>query len=305
MDSPSNNVVVQEVLKADRFEIAPHAAAVPMVVIPNDRKVIGVSEIIQAHEKTQAQPYRRRGIYVAASVESLVQWMAANTEEAAPVFGAGIECPGDWRAPKLSLIGIGNYSAKDNAAWHDFRVKYDFPVTDAWKVWAAQHEKPLNQLDFAEFIENRIYDLASLGRDEEPSDAVTRFLENANGAVQATPAQIYELSRGLKITANCKLESKIDTGSGETTLRYTEEHTGAGGRPIKVPDLFYIRIPVFFGAAPSLIGVRLRYRASNSNVSWSFSLFAPDMIVTEQFDAACQVVRDADRTVYLGTPDAP
>lgn len=303
--SLSLSTPVQEILHTERFEIDQNSQHVPVLVFPKDRQAIGADQFIRDFEKTLDNPYRRRGTHYSASVQSLIEWMAANTAEDAPVFAAGIEKPGDWKKPDLKLIGIGNYSNYRAAEWHDFRVQYAFPVSDAWTVWAAAHETRMNQADFAEFIENRIYDLSWPKTGEKLPESVTRFLENAKGASVGNPSQIFELSRGLKLTANAKLESKLDLGSGETTLKYTEEHTGAGGRPIKVPDLFYIRIPVFFGMAPALIGVRLRYRVQSGAVTWSFSLFAPEMVVAEQFDTACATLKAAKRTVWLGTPDAP
>jgi hypothetical protein len=297
---------IQEVLKAERFDIPTASDKVPVLVFPKDREACGVDRFLKEYERTQPAPYRRRGTYTAASVDSLLAWMTANTPAESPVFGSGIEnLGGEWRKPKLSLIGIGNYSDLLDAEWHDLRCVYSFPVSDAWNVWATAHGNFMSQADFAEFIEARIYDLSAPVARETLSEAVTRFIEHTGGDKGTTPTKVVELSRGLKLMSAAKIDAKLNLSSGETTLSYTEEHTGAGGRPINVPQLFYIRIPVFFGQPSVLIGVRLRYRTVGTGVSWCVSLFAPELIVSEQFDAACEAVRKAKRTVYLGSPDTP
>jgi hypothetical protein len=189
-------------------------------------------------------------------------------------------------------------------------VRYDFPVDHAWSIWAAHHSEPgdqakvewFAQAEFAEFIEQRIHDLSSPTRNEELSEAVTRFIEASGKKDAATPAQMFRISRELKIMADEQLETEIDLQSGETKIKYSEQHRGAGGHPLKVPAMFYIRVPVFFGQPPVLIGVKLRYRKAGSAIAWSYSLFAPELIVREEFEKACKVV-EAGRDFYLGEPD--
>lgn len=296
-----------ETITRDRLE----KGDVPFVVIDNGRKLLNAADIVSGFEKTQDVPFRRKGVYQAADVASLIAWMAKHAPEDAPVFGAGVEnLNGEWRNPKLSLVGIGNYSDADKAKWHDFRVRYDFPVSHAWNVWAEGHsdeDKPnwFDQANFAEFIESHIHDLSEPQRNEKLSEAVNRFLEATGAKDFAKPADMFKMSRELKIYASEKIETKIDLQSGEARVQYSEEHAGQGGRPLKIPQLFYIRIPVFFGQDPVLIGVKLRYRnAGGGKVVWSYALFAPDIIVADEFEKACAIVRNTARPVYLGVPDS-
>jgi hypothetical protein len=283
---------------------------IPFIVVDGDRKVFSAAQVVEEFERTQPLPYRRKGLYTAASVESLLRWMDANCPDSAPVFGVGLEnLYGEWQRPKLALTGIGNYSDHAIPGWHDFKVTFNFPVAHSWLVWAARHsteEKPqwFDQAEFADFIEQRIYDLSEPRRGETLSEAVTRFIEASGKKDAASPAEMFKVSRDLKVMSKENIEVQFDTQSGESRMHYTQEHTGPGGRPVKIPDMFYIRIPVFFGQEPVLIGVKLRYRAVGQGaLSWSYSLFAPDIIVADEFEKACEIVRRANRTLYLGSPD--
>lgn len=279
---------------------------VPFIVYDNGRTVSGVGNIIDAFEKTQLAPYRRRGIYKAADVDSFLRWMEAHCSESAPVFGEGAEnLATNWEAPKLALVGIGNYSLRDAGAWHDFGVRYDFPVTAAWSTWAAGDGDWMDQGEFGEFVDQHLYEFSEPKRGEELSEAVTRMIELRGGSkVIATLDKMNDLSNGIKLTVAEKVEIAIDRTSGETKMQFSEEHTGAGGRPVTVPKFFYIRVPIFFGEEPALIGSHLRYRnAGGGKVVWSYQLIAPDLIVKAAFDKACAAVSGVGRTLYLGTPD--
>jgi uncharacterized protein YfdQ (DUF2303 family) len=264
--------------------------------------------LVDEFERTQAAPYRRRGIYVAANVDSLLRWMSAHCSADAPVFGQGAEkIAENWADPKLAFIGIGNYSDGEKPAWHDYGVRYDFPVTLAWKAWCKMNGAWLDQAKFAEFVEEHLYEFSEPYRNEALSEAVTRMIEALGGkGTVASPSQIYDLARGIKLTVEEKVEVALDRASGEQTLRFSEEHSGAGGRPVKVPKFFYIRIPIFFGEEPMLVPAMLRYRnAGGGSVVWQYQLHAPDLVVRDAFETSCEIVRKGPRTLYLGTPDKP
>lgn len=301
-------VAVNEVPKPQLHHLAAGGDC-PVMVLPEGFKVESLQPLVKAYESLLPTPRRRRGTYVASDVPALIKWLEDNTGVDAPVFAAGGETlNGEWRVPKLSLIGIGNYSVSGAVQWHDFIGRYDFPVSNEWKVWAAGHNegddgKWFTQVEFAEFIESRIYDVSEQKADDEVPDAVWRFMEASGKKAYATVSELYRISREFKVRSESETEVVLDLSTGEQTLSYNEKHTGKGGRDVKIPNMFFIRIPVFFGQPPVLIGVRLRYRQNSGSVSWSYSLFAPDMIVADEFAKACDAVRKAGRTVYLGSPD--
>lgn len=316
MDSRTNPPVpvpvlpaVQEVMKPIMFAPMPPEDGMAFIAVPKDFRLEGITALIDAHEKTLPSPTRRRGTYQAADVVSLIAWLTANAP-GAPVFAEGLEkITGAWRKPGLALIGIGNYSGKSSADWHDFSGRYDFPVSEAWIAWAGVHAVWKKQGEFAEFIEDRLYDLSQPKSNEKLSEQVERFLEHTKaegkGSGWATPSALVELSRGLKLTVNSEVEQKVNLQSGEVTLAYSEEHKGQGGRPVKVPAMFFIRIPVFFGTPDVLIGVRLRYRKDGPQVQFQATLFAPDLIVEAAFMQVCGEIRTAKFPLYLGSPDRP
>lgn len=281
---------------------------VPVLIVDKGRDVKSAAELVQAFERTQPAPYRRRGEYRAANIESLLAWMGSHCTEDAPVFGQGAEnLAAQWEKPQLALIGIGNYSKADGAQWHDFTARYDFPVTLAWNRWIEMNDEWMSHKDFGEFVEAHLYEFSEPKPREELSEAVTRMIEALGGKkVCASPSQMYDLSNGVKLTVTDKVEVKVDRASGQQAMHFTEEHTGAGGRPVTIPKFFYIRVPIFFGEPEVLVGALLRYRnAGGGSVVWSYELHAPDLVVKDEFERVCKFVKTRNRTLYLGTPDRP
>ena len=45
------------------------------------------------------------------------------------------------------------------------------------------------------------------------------------------------------------------------------------GKPLKIPGLFMISIPLFTAAEPTRLPVRLRYRKGPGGLTWAFSIY--------------------------------
>lgn len=303
------NLVPQEVLKTERFELKP--GDVSAFIVPKDRSVFHAVDIIKAYEKVALAPLRRRGVHRAASIESLIAWLDANAPDYSPVFATGPEIGVAWREPKFAFIGIGNYSDLNadeaKAAWHDFRGEYHFPVSAQWKAWAEKHDVWQAQEAFSNFLDDHIHELTWPKEGEVLSEAVTRFLEATalenRSPRAATASEIYRLARELEANVDTKFTSKLNVQTGERTFIQSTENKGPGGQPLSVPNMFYIRFAPFVGGPEKLIGVRLRYKIEGGDLKFKTLLFAPDMIVREVFDAGVEELVAAGRTVYLGTPD--
>lgn len=301
-------VAVQDVPRPQTVSVYPGC----VLVAPPGHTIHSVTEALEQAEQALPRPSRRRGIYQAANVNSLMRWMRDHCPKDAPVFATGAEkLAEEWKSPDLTLVGMGNYSKGDQAEWHDFGVQYTFPVTKAWKEWAAASKRWMSQAEFSEFVEGHLYEFSAPESKEFLSEATTRMIEALGGAKSAvaSPNKMYELANGIKILVKEQVEVSLDRASGEASLHFTEEHAGKGGRPIAIPKFFYIRLPIFFGEYSSLIGVLLRYRnAGGGQVTWQYELFAPDLVVKDAFDKACGGVVTTPygaRTLYMGTPDYP
>lgn len=300
--------IMQQPPKPELIKLPDPTDSAGVVVTPPGFQAHSIEPYVKAFLQRQPAPERRRGIYQAAEIASLLAWVKDNCANDAPIFASGAEDLAEtWACPELALVAIGNYSNKMTPQWHDFEGIYNFPITKAWKEWTAKSHNFMKQGEFAEHVEEHLYEFSAPQSGEVLSEAVTRMIEALGGTKYvATPSDMYALAHGVKIYIGQEVEVTLDRSTGEQQLHFTETHTGKGDRPVTIPKFFYIRVPVFFGEPPVLVGALLRYRnAGGGVVMWSYELFAPDLIVKDAFDAACKVVTDAGRTLYLGTPDKP
>lgn len=296
-------VAVAETVKPSLVSIASRRS---VLVAPTGFTVHDIERYVTAFENSLPEPSRRKGTYVAADIKSMLSWMERHCDIEAPIFAMGAEkLATNWKLPNLSLVGIGNYSDGTKPQWHDFNSLYRFPVTAAWTEWAESHGEWMSQGEFSEFVEKHLYEFAEPTKSDTASEAITRMIEALGGSkAVASPAKMYELSNGIKIMVSEQVEVELDRATGEQTLKFSETHTGKGGRPVAIPKFFYVRMPIFFGEKASLVGALLRYRnLGGGKVNWSYELFAPDLVVKDAFDQACNVVRMAQRKLYMGTPD--
>ncbi|NTG20038.1 DUF2303 family protein, partial [Agrobacterium rhizogenes] len=171
-----------------------------------------------------------------------------------------------------------------------------------WQAWVSINGKPLNQGQFAEFIEDHRADLAAPHEDE-----ITYWQEMLGGKV-AYPNELQMLSRGLKIHAETKASSAVTLATGEGELTWEETHTARDtkGGKIIVPSLFMISVAPFYQGEKARLPARLRYRMPQGGgaVAWSVHLYRPDIYVTEQVthDLA-RVAADTDLPAYQGKPE--
>ncbi len=117
------------------------------------------------------------------------------------------------------------------------------------------------------------------------------------GIAAAPPNKMIEISRGIQIHVKDKVEQAFTTASGEVSFQYKTEHQNAAGKPIVVPSLFAIAIPVFESGPLYRMLVRLRYRLKEGDLSWHIELFQPDKTFRHAFEEGC-----VQASVQTGAP---
>lgn len=214
-------------------------------------------------------PERKIGTARVHTLESFVELVDLHASTHSVIFADT-----DWTKPALTaVIDYHGPSDPDNGK---HRVHYPFPVSEEWKSWLAIHGKPMKQVEFAEFVEDHIDDLAAPNRDEQ-ADFEPKF-----GARVAHPNEIVELSRGLQINADVRIKNAVKLASGESQIVFEEDHKNAVGQPLSVPGVFILQIAPFFMGEPCRIPVRLRYRLREGQLHWTCQLYRPDRYITEQ-----------------------
>ncbi len=182
------------------------------------------------------------------------------------------------------------------------RGHYPFPVSDEWKAWTGSNgaAKAMSQEAFAEFIENRIVDIA----DPSTAGVGVSAMADGIGGTFAMPAKLLELSRGLQVNVGAAVKNAVNLGTGEAQINYVTTHADATGAALKVPTAFLIAIPVFVGGAPYQLAARLRYRVREGGITWFYELFRADAAFDHAVKEACtKAATDTGLPLFFGTPE--
>jgi len=289
LDAAKRLLAVETVVLRDARNGVPRE----VLSVPDGRKVHSVKALLDEY---LTAPERRKGTARFTDLDSFI----AHTNRFRDTDSAIFADDSKGAPALLSVLDYHRATADGAPRFGEHRGAYAFPLSDEWTAWTAQNGKPMSQVDFARFLEDRLVDVA------DPSTASGSAADWAKcvGAAFASPSKLLELSRGLAVRVNAAVRGQHDIGSGATQVMFATEHTDINGAPIDVPGAFLLAIPVFKRGDLYPVPVRLRYRVKES-VTWHYELARVDAVFEHAFGEACALV--AEKTslpVLRGNPEA-
>lgn len=271
------------------------------ITVPAKRDVKNLTD---AH-RTAAEylkPARRKGTAKLTDLQSLINWanrfkggtsaLFANPNMDAP----SLTCIADYHAE--GAIDPDNVAGDPTARHCHHRAIYDFPLSDEWNAWMAISGVPLKKDDMGEFIEANAKDIM------DPTPAVLKGKESdknaawenrlVNTALQIEGhygqlAQLLAMSKQFQVYETSDLTVKTNRDTGESEIQFTNEHKDATGKPLNIPNLIIIAIPVFRGGALYRMPVRFRYRKSGGQITFIMSIYTPEKAFEASFKEALSV----------------
>jgi len=241
-------------------------------------------------------PDRSRGTAKALTVDSFIALFNRHQDEHSAIF-ADIVDP-----DKPSLTAVFDYSENTaNPRFGQHRLTHAFPLTEEWQAWRVNNLKGLSQADFADFIDDRI---AEIGEASDHPDA--EMVKSLLHGSYATAAHIHTLSRGLAVSASIAVKQAVSLDDGRISVQFEEgEHKGDDGKPIKVPNLFVLRLPIFVGGPAVPIIGRLRYKLAGGKIVWHYDLWQIRAVMRGALLQVLERVQmDTEAPVFEGFPEA-
>jgi hypothetical protein len=287
-----------------------------LITLPKDRVIQSVGAEVRAAVE-YFKPFRRAGTAQLRDLQSLIDWANRFKGDTSALFAQN-----DMAAPSLTVIS--DYHAAgpvtvddpdgDPTARHcHHRAIYNFPLSDEWKAWMKVSETPLEKDDMGEFIEARAKDIMdptpavlSGKADAKNEDWENRLIETAQ-KIEGRYGQLHQLlamSRQFQIYETSNLNLKTNRETGEQEIQFLNEHKTPDGKPLNVPNLIIIAIPVFLGAAPYRMAVRFRYRKTGGTVKFILSLYNPERVFESAFsEAVNHAALETGLPLFLGSPE--
>ncbi|TIX96981.1 MAG: DUF2303 family protein, partial [Mesorhizobium sp.] len=224
----------------------------------------GIEGLDRLFEPYRQHPARKAGQAVAQTFEAFCNLTVRHQTEHSAIFANM-----DWKKPTLTTV-VDYHELAGHADFGKHRIHYAFPLSEEWQKWVAGDGVKMDQGDFAWFLEDRVAELSS------PTEEEKLQYERDFATTIATPAQLVELSRGLQVNVESKVKASTTLQSGEGQIAWEETHSGADGKPLKVPGIFMLNIAPFFMGEKVRIPVRLRYRPAGGKVIWFYQIYRPD-----------------------------
>lgn len=223
--------------------------------LPENGKV-ALTDVEKLLAPYRDRPRRKKGSYAVHSGESLVKYLERHATDDTEVWA-------DVLSTTITAVIDAHSSDVGSAGWGEHRAVYAVKFTDAWKAWSSVDGKFMDQVTFAELVEDRAIDI-----------------------VDPAAADMLEIVQDFQAHTGVEFESKKRLTSGETRLVYRETidaSTKSGS--LEVPTQFTLRIKPFEGADPQNVTARLRFRIQHKQLALGIKLDRPDDIVRDAFES--------------------
>lgn len=178
---------------------------------------------------------------------------------------------GDRLSGRVSAV-LDDHKSSDpaDASWCDHRAVLLLADSPQWAAWRAHDGEKMAQVEFAEFLEDRVDDI-----------------------IEPAGAQMLEIAMRLEAAKSADFRSAIRLDSGQVQFRYEENvkaQTSAGGEEIKIPTMIKLRLPVYFGGQEYEIDARFRYRLSQGGLALFYKLGFRERLELDAFRTVAKSV---------------
>lgn len=232
--------------------------------------VVDIEERLGRYRDT---PRRKQGVVTLNTAASLVQYVATHRLDGTVLYA-------DWQQARV--IAVLNDHDPGAPGWGDHRAVLALRKTPEWKSWLAHNGQLGSQVAFAEHIE----DMAPTIVDPPAADMLEL-------------AQTFHASSSVDFTQQNRLTD------GQVQLSYRETVAAKAGQSgqLTIPPTFLLRLAVFEGSEPVEVGVRLRYRLREGNLTIGYAIDGPELVEREAVErVVAEIEEGTELTALRGTP---
>jgi uncharacterized protein YfdQ (DUF2303 family) len=242
------------------------------MVLPPDYHHVDVTKAI---EEALPEPHRKRGVVSLSDLPSFLKYVA---DQATPDVCYIYADPNT-----RSLVAVLNDHGADHQCmpgWRDFRVTYNAELSREFAGWHKNDKRPMEQEEFAVFLEDNIADIA------EPSGET-----------------MLQVALTLSAKTEVAFSSHRRLDNDQIQLSYTETiDARAGGGAIEIPREFALGLRLFKNGEGYKVRARLKYRLGGGKVKFWYELDRAENALEDAFKAYVDQARASGFTVLIGKP---
>lgn len=276
-----------------------------VLIVPRDLKVVDLQKFVDPY---LPNPRRRTGVAKTLTLESFIDLTNRFKDDNSAIFADnGDNTPG--------LLTVFDYNDRLNVdgeetpstplpRFGEHCAMYSFPKSPEWNAWMEFQKQPMEQGEFAVFMEERALDLLPVPDMGDPNNSTFKELAKLLGGTFAGPEKMMDLSRGLSVIEASETINLVNISSGEGTMNFASEHQDEEGVKLIVPNLFLIGIPVFKNGPSYRMACRLRYRKKSGSIVWTYEAYRADLSFKDAVEeAAGTAASETGLPVYFGIPE--
>jgi uncharacterized protein YfdQ (DUF2303 family) len=163
----------------------------------------------------------------------------------------------------LTVVAVLNGHRGDSAGWGDHRATLTLRHTPEWKHWLALNGQLVDQVKFAEHLEDGLAEI-----------------------VEPPGAEMLELAQTFQANTKVAFKSFRQLDNGQRQVSYEETIDAKAGTKgnITIPPRFQLGLAPFDGAEPYRLDARLRFRIREGDLRIGYVLDRPDVVMRAAFD---------------------
>ncbi|MBP6421588.1 MAG: DUF2303 family protein [Propionivibrio sp.] len=243
---------------------------IPFVVVPDGFHVEDL-------EKHLPVPVRKRAAVVVSDSSSFIAYCTKHAVTDAATIYAAI----DSELQTLSIVAVldDHKAQQGSAMWRDHTCTFNPKRAVEWTRWQNNNKNPMNQADFAAWLEDNLSDIAAV-----PD--------------MPTGAQMLQMALGFEANSDKRVKSRINLQNGSVRFEFVEDETKDTRTSMEVFQRFSLGLPVFDGSASAYqLDARLKYREKEGKVSFWYELIRPDRVFKTA--VAEELAKIGDGTKFL------
>lgn len=220
-------------------------------------------------ERYHDAPRRHRAKVTVDTVDSFERYLARF--HGAPLAVFADPKGGTFRA-------VLDYHTAPVPGWGEHTCTLQLTMTPEWVAWMKKDGVRMGQVDFAEFIETNIKDVAT-----------------------PAGAELLQHVSDMQALREVQFASKVNLDRGDLTFTFKSETKGNG--QVHLPERFTLGLAPFLGMSPFAVEARLRYRVDDEGgLTLWYQLLDADRVLDAAAEEALQKVREVagDERVFVG-----
>lgn len=231
---------------------------VPFAVLPEGYKLNSMEQLLE-------KPNRIKGTVNLLTSDSFIQYIKRFVDPRTVIFAD---------QPRIKFTAILDYHETNaDPEWAEHKAIYACPLSDQWNEWNEKNKRAMDQLQFAEFIELHISDIAPAGEDKN----------------DLSGAQLLEMVLAFQETRKSEFKSVRRLQDGTFSFAFTDEK---GGGNTSLPEKIRLAIPPFHNGVYYALEAKLRYRLKDGDLALWYELIEPKTILEAAFKSVLTSIQD-------------